>query len=449
MIKKIDFLKKIDGRSMLLFKHIGLSSLYKAGTILISLILVPLSINYLGSSQYGLWLTLFSFLGWFNIVDFGIGNGLRNKLAQALSIGDINLAKEYVSTAYVVIICISLLVFILFITIFPFVHWDSVFNFSANNNSIEKLIFISFMIFSVNLTLKNINVIYYADQKSSLPEFFNFIGQLVILVEIYIIMQFTHESLFVYGSIVLATQMIILLLSTLISFFGKYKFIFPSIKYYKKKHIKEIFGIGIKFFVLQISSILIISTDTFIINLYLGSSSVTIYSIPYKYFMLAITIMTIIANPYWSAFTQAFSENDNAWMQKSIKMLSKISILITILIIFMIVIANKIYLLWVGSSIEIPFLLTLIIGLNTIIRVFIYPIVMFLNGTGKVQIELYLGATLAIINIPLSIFLATNMHLGIYGVVLATLMITVVELAILPIQVKKIIKKNAKGIWNA
>ena len=449
MIKKINFFRNSDYRSIALFKQIGLSSLYKAGTILISLILVPLSINYLGSTQYGLWLTLFSFLGWFNIVDFGIGNGLRNKLTHALSIGDIKLAKEYVSTAYVIIIFISIILFILFLAIFPFVNWESVFNFHNNMNSIKKLIYISFMIFSINLTLKNINIIYYADQKSSLPEFFNFIGQLVILIGIYIIMHFTHQSLFIYGVIVLATQMTILLLSTIISFFGKYKFIFPSIKYYKQNHIGDIFGIGIKFFILQISSILIASTDNFIINLYLGSSEVTVYSIPYKYFMLVTTIMTIIATPYWSAFTQAFSHNDNAWMKKSMKMLFRISIFITIIIIFMIAAGNKIYMLWIGNLVNIPFFLTLIIGLNTIIKVFIYPVVMFLNGIGKVQIELYLGITLAIINIPLSIFLATTIQLGVNGVVLATFIISLVEIIILPIQVRKIIRNNAKGIWNS
>ena len=74
-------------------KHIGLSSIYKGGSILIAFLLVPLSISYLGNEKYGLWLTIYSFIGWFNFFDFGIGHGLRNKLTEAWATKNINLAK--------------------------------------------------------------------------------------------------------------------------------------------------------------------------------------------------------------------------------------------------------------------------------------------------------------------------------------------------------------------
>lgn len=53
-------------RSSKILKHIGLNFLYKGGSILISFFFIPLSIRYLGSEGYGIWLTLFSFIAWFN-----------------------------------------------------------------------------------------------------------------------------------------------------------------------------------------------------------------------------------------------------------------------------------------------------------------------------------------------------------------------------------------------
>ena len=449
MIKKIIFLKNMDERSLRLFKHIGFSSIFKGGSILIGLVLVPLSISYLGSAQYGLWLTLFSFLGWFNIVDFGIGNGLRNKLAQAFANKDMKLAKNYISTAYFTLGLISFLTFLFFMIIFPLVDWHIVFNFDKNNQSVRQLIFIAFVMFSINLSLKNINVLFYADQKASLPELFSFLGQLLTLVAVYFAMVSSKESLLLYGIIILGSQMLILFLSTFIFFLGKYKDIAPNIRYFHTRYVKDILVIGGKFFIIQISAMLFFTTDNFIINYVLGSSDVTIYNIPYKYFMLVITIMTIVATPYWSAFTDAYARNDDIWIRKSMKNLFKISAGLIFITIVMIIVSKGVFFLWLGNMVNIPFLLTLIMGLNAIIRIFIYPISMFLNGVGKMQIQLYLGFILAIINIPLSIFLAKNMELGVSGVILATLLVRIIELIILPVQVKKIINKNAYGLWNA
>jgi len=64
--------------------------------------LVPVAINYLGKVEYGIWLTLASILSWLINLDFGIGNGLRNKLAESLALNDLKLARIYVSTSYTV-----------------------------------------------------------------------------------------------------------------------------------------------------------------------------------------------------------------------------------------------------------------------------------------------------------------------------------------------------------
>ena len=47
--------------------------------------LVPVTIDYLGKVEYGIWLTLASILSWLINLDFGIGNGLRNKLEYILA----------------------------------------------------------------------------------------------------------------------------------------------------------------------------------------------------------------------------------------------------------------------------------------------------------------------------------------------------------------------------
>jgi O-antigen/teichoic acid export membrane protein len=72
-----------SGRDKNIVKNIGWSSFYKIGSIISNFMLVPLTINYLDTENYGIWLTLTSFISWFSFFDIGLVNGLRNKFAEA------------------------------------------------------------------------------------------------------------------------------------------------------------------------------------------------------------------------------------------------------------------------------------------------------------------------------------------------------------------------------
>src|ERR1700761_9345113 len=81
-------------------KNIIYSFLIKGLSIGCPFALVSLTLHYLDKERYGIWLTMASIVGWFSFFDVGIGNGLRNKLSEALAKGDTALAKIYVSTSY-------------------------------------------------------------------------------------------------------------------------------------------------------------------------------------------------------------------------------------------------------------------------------------------------------------------------------------------------------------
>ena len=90
-----------DKRSYEIQKNIVLSFLFKGISIIVSLVIVPLTLNYLNPTEYGVWLTLSSIMTWINLFDIGLGNGLRNKLTEALTLGDIkkgqNLTLNYLN----------------------------------------------------------------------------------------------------------------------------------------------------------------------------------------------------------------------------------------------------------------------------------------------------------------------------------------------------------------
>ncbi|MDD5053069.1 MAG: polysaccharide biosynthesis C-terminal domain-containing protein [Sulfuricurvum sp.] len=437
----------LSDRTRNIVKHIGLSSLYKIGSIVIGFLLVPLSIKYLGSEQYGLWLTLFGFISWFNFFDFGIGHGLRNKLAEALSNNDHHLAKIYVSTAYFSVFILSIFSIGLFLMIYPFVDWSKLFN--THTILIEKIILVIYIVFAMNLTLKLLTVVFYANHDSSKPGLLNFLGQFLIIVVLYTAYEYDVKSFLAYSIIVSLAQMIIFVLATLFYFLGSYNYIAPNLNYFHWKYVKDIFNLGSKFFLIQISAIILYSTDNFIINYLYGGAEVTIYNLAFKYFSVLTMVISIVLTPYWSGFTDAYVKNDLLWIKSAIANLGKIIIGMVGVGLIMILFSDSIYLIWVGSKIEVPYLLTILMGINTMIMMLAQLVSTILNGIGKVKLQMYLGIFGAMINIPLSLFLATTMGLGTSGVILATLLCNLLAFMVYPVQVYKIINRTAKGIWNA
>ena len=73
---------------------------YQLGSVLANFMLVSLAISYIGTESYGVWLTISLVIAWFALFDIGLGNGLRNKFAEANALGNDQSAQAFVSTAY-------------------------------------------------------------------------------------------------------------------------------------------------------------------------------------------------------------------------------------------------------------------------------------------------------------------------------------------------------------
>ncbi len=85
-------LKKLIGgdnqRTLTANKNAIGNLIIKGISMVIGFVSVRLYLNYLGIEHYGVWLTISSFYTWLTFFEFGLGNGLRNKLSQALASND-------------------------------------------------------------------------------------------------------------------------------------------------------------------------------------------------------------------------------------------------------------------------------------------------------------------------------------------------------------------------
>ena len=147
-------------RSVKAKKNILASLVIRGGSIAISLVLVPLTINYINASRYGIWLTLSSIVAWLSFFDIGLTQGLRNKFAEARARGDDELAQIYVSTIYALLAIIFSCIWISFIIGNNFLNWASILKVSESmRDEVSTLALVVFTYFCISFVLKIITTI--------------------------------------------------------------------------------------------------------------------------------------------------------------------------------------------------------------------------------------------------------------------------------------------------
>lgn len=435
-------------RSLRAKKNIAAAIVIRGGSILINLALVPLTIRYVSATEYGIWLTLSSIILWFSFFDIGLGHGLRNKLAEALAKGDQRLARVYISTTYALLCIVICFVWLVFVGVNFFLDWSLILNAPKGMSSqLNKVALLIFSFFCLQFVLRLIGTILTASQQPAKSSLFDFLASLLSLVSIFLLYKLQIDgSLFTLAFVTGVSQIIVLLLATLVFFNGKFSHYRPSLEFVDFKYGRSLMGLGGKFFIIQLAGVFVFQTTNIIITQLMGPEMVTTYNIAYRYFAIATMITSIVTVPFWSAFTEAYIKGDFNWMRSIVKKLNIFFAGVVVLILLMLMFSDYAYKLWIGDKVVIPWGLSLIMAVNMAFTVRWNLFILLINGTGKIRLQLLLNITMSFLFVPVALVLGKKY--GLQGVVFANLLINLIYAILVPIQSDKILNQKATGIWN-
>lgn len=435
-------------RSKEAVRNIAVSMVTKGISIIISFVLVPLTINYVNPTQYGVWLTLSSVIGWITYFNLGLGNGFRNKFAEAKAKGDILSARQYLSTTYFAITCLVLFLLLVSLVANAFIDWSHFLKLDQSLSPELSRVFAIVCVFFCSTMVVNIfDSLLLADQKPGLSSVVHVIGQLASLVVIFILTKTTTGSLtnlaFAYSSI----PCLVMLLASLLAFcFTGYKRYAPSIKLIRPALINNILNLGIQFFFINICLILIFQIINLVITRELGPDAVTQYNLAYKYFHIIYMVMLIIITPFWSAFTDAYTQKDYNWMKSTLHKLELCSLCSVGVGILMLAISPLFYKVWVGDSVQIPFFLSVTVMLYMLTQVIGAVYMQLINGIGTIRLQLIIYIVFAIISWPLTTY--SCRLFGVYGASLVPIIVYIVQAIFGRVQLGKLLNNEAAGIWK-
>ena len=418
-----------------------LNLIIKPISLVLSLVSTPLMLNYLGDEKYGVWATILSVTSWINYCDIGIGNGLRNLLSKQIAQKHYKDAEKSISTAYICLTGISLAILVVLIVVSLFVDWRVVFN---TDIDLQLTVGLTFAFICINFILALSNTVLYALQQSETVSFRNIMMSVGNIIGLLFLKQFTQGDL-VYVAILFGGMTTLTYLINSIKIWKKYDFFRPRFQTYTRGYVKEICGVGIKFFVMQISSVVLFTTSNIIITQLFGAAAVTPYSMVNKIYTTVYGFFTAITIPIWSASTQALARQDFAWFGKVLRKLNLVSLVFSAGYIFVAIVFKPFAAIWLHRELDYPSGLLGVMTAYHIFQSFSVTYGSINNGIGALNGQVVLGILQGVANIPLAIFFANTCGMGVVGVKFAAMLLVGVSAVFQPVYYHITINKLKKG----
>ena len=426
---------------MSLRASILLSTALRPVGMLISIIYTPLLLSYLGQEQYGIWVTILSVINWINYFDVGIGNGYRNQLTDAIERDDQSSIESLTRTAYMLLTSIVVAVFVVGMALVMLLDVNAFFN---TDLAIRAVLGISLAFVCVNFVAALCKPQLFALQHAEIVSLMSVCVNGLTLVFVAGLNAFMPRSMVLVAICVGMAGLITNVAFSLFSWHFR-RGLRPTrgpLDYCKAR---AICVLGVKFFLVQISALILYTTDNLVIMGCLGAASVTAYSTTYNAFGAIGSLATAALSPMWSKVTQSASKGDFLWVRSALKKSLLGTIPFVIVFIVLAVVFKPVAKIWLGT--ELDYAPGLIPCMAAYYILFLVGSVLssVSNGLGRTQVQLVTGLVGAVINIPLSIFLCLAAQLDATGVLVATIVTMAVSNVAVYVDLAGFLRAEAPG----
>jgi O-antigen/teichoic acid export membrane protein len=414
----------VAGRAEERHRRVALTALAAAAakgiSVCTALISVPLTLHYLGTERYGLWMTISSLVTILAFADLGIGNGMVNRIADAHGRDDHHAVRRYVSSGFFVLTLVAFGMLALFSVCWKHVPWSSVFNVQTSLAQQEVGLAVAVFVacFALAMPIGIVSRVQIALQRGFLASMWQCLASTLGLLGV--ILAIRLEAGLPW--LVLAFMGAPLVASTLNSllFFGRQqKDLAPTRHAVCRVASVQLLRTGGLFLVLQVVVAVAYASDSFIIAQMLGASAVAEYAVPERMFGLITMVIAMVLSPLWPAYSEAIARGDTRWVKRTLfSSFFAATMVGTICSAILVVGGEYIIGYWVGGAITAPFLLLASLGIWKVFEAAGSAVAVFLNGAHVVGIQVVLATLTGVSAVTLKIVLVPK--IGVAGAVIAT-----------------------------
>jgi O-antigen/teichoic acid export membrane protein len=385
-------------------------------------ITVPLTLTYLGDERFGVWMTIASLAGMLSLLDFGVGNALINHVATAKAADNPLQLRRVITHGLLLLSAIGLAVGLILV---PSIHWLPLDRLIRVTNSLaaeeaKQTLAVFAVLFSASIPLNGLHKAFQGLQRSWQA---HLVKGLASVLSIGLVIALTQKQagppsllLATYGVQVfmLFPLLVILLRENLIGKSGK------TGREGQQVTIRGFLRLGRLFLILQVGVMIGWGSDALIISSVLGAAEVTKLAIVQRLFQVVTVPLAIVNGPLWGAYAEAHGRHDHAFVSRTLRLSFFGTALIATLASGALLLASQwIFKTWIGETSVVPTMLVIACALWVILEATGNAFAMFLNGIGKVRVQVISTLLFCVIALPLKFALVANY--GVAGIVFATI----------------------------
>lgn len=440
-----------EGRAAERMRKIALAALAafvgKGASALTVLLSVPLTITYLGSERYGVWLTISSIIAMLTFADLGIGNGLITKIAEADGRRDENAIQVLTSSAFVMLCIIATILALALLLIGPHVAWAHLLSIKSTDvqaevpRAILALGLVTFAAMPISVIIR----VQTGLQQGFQVALWNMTGTLAGLVSLVLA---TRLRAGLVGLIfaLSGTPVLVTLVNFIWCFGISLRQYGPRLRLAQVRPAFALLRMGFLFVILQVSVALAFLSDNVVVANRLGSATVAQLAVPAKLFTLVLLPITLLVNPLWPAYGEARARGDIRWIRRTLTRSTIFSVVFAAGAGLVAVALGPFFIRqWSRHAVEPTLGVLIALAVWTTLSAWGQSTAAFLNGTGQILGQAILGVLMAVTAFALKWLLLEKW--GVPGVVWATT-ISYSVIAVVPISllIRRALVNAAKSV---
>lgn len=364
------------------------------------LLMVPLMLGYLGTGDYGIWLTLQGLLGFVAFADFGIGSGAMNGITQARARGDWQEISTLASSALAMLAGIGAILLLIVGAAWCYGSFTFGADTASQMGAVEAGGLAFALYFAVIMPVGFVERLVAAFQDGAIASGARIMAAIATLAATWAATrsgasfpQLCVATLLPTIAIWGFTWWLFLLQHSGVQL--QWSNVSTSVAYTLLRR-------GLWFFIIQACATLMWSSDNLLISMVLGPNAVPGYSVPQRLFGVVLMLTTTLMAPLWPAYADAEAHGDTAWMNRmlvrsfvgSLAVAASLSVIIAIAMPWLLR-------LWVGDEISASANLSAGLGLVTTLFAAGSAFSMYLNGRSHMRLQVVLSVIQVILTLGL------------------------------------------------
>ncbi|OGZ62615.1 MAG: hypothetical protein A3C58_02835 [Candidatus Staskawiczbacteria bacterium RIFCSPHIGHO2_02_FULL_34_10] len=436
---------EMDSRKRVITNNIKYNLVSQGVGFVVGLMMFPFIVSHVGKEVYGAYLLVTTFIGYFGVLDFGVGAAIPKYIAEFVGKDDLKGANKIINASlffYTIVgffVATSLLILSF--------YFDHIFHIEPANVIIMRHLF--WVAAGASLLIwpgRTFDSVLYGLQRFDWLSISNIAATILTAISAYFI--FTHNLGMVWF---VALFYFFIILRCLVSYIiVRYYTLKTAIHfpYFDRETSKMIFGFSFFLFLSGLLSLFIFNFDSFVIGAFASISAVTLYGVGYGLQNGFRAINSFIVGPILPAGAELEGKNEQDKQKELLFRGTKYMTMIFVPGVIITIIFAKLFINnWMGVGFA-----ESILPAQVLISFWMFGSIINVGASlattkGYVKVFFKINLLNALLNIGLS--LALVRPLGILGVVLGTTIpMILVDFPLSLYQILKIMKVSFKDFFN-